>query len=149
MQAAPGALSRSKVGRFASRRAWRSKETTPTVSTPSTRGMREEHDQWMTVPNLYVDEYPVTCARFAAFLNETGYWPEDDVSFLEGWNGKQYPTGYGNKPVTSVSRLDAKAFCASRGMQLPETWEWQYAAQGTGGRDYPWGMDDDPARYPL
>ncbi len=109
---------------------------------------KKEHDQWMTVPNLYVDEYPVTCARFAAFLNETGYWPEDDVSFLEGWNGKQYPTGYGNKPVTSVSRLDAKAFCASRGMRLPETWEWQYAAQGTDGRDYPWGMDDDPARYP-
>lgn len=59
-----------------------------------------------------------------------------------------FPEGWDNKPVTWVSREDADAYCRSRGARLPETWEWQYAMQGTDGRRYPWGNTQDSTRHP-
>ena len=52
---------------------------------------------------------------------------------------ERYPEGWGNKPVTWVSLEDARAYAKWAGKRLPHEWEWQYAAQGTDGRMYPWG----------
>jgi len=46
-------------------------------------------------------------------------------------------------PVTYVSINEARNYCAWAGGRLPHAWEWQYAAQGTDGRDHPWGPDPD------
>ena len=62
------------------------------------------------------------------------------------------PPGYDRKPVTYVSLADARAYCSAYGKRLPRAWEWQLAAQGTDGRAYPWGNEDDNtasgSRYP-
>ena len=59
------------------------------------------------------------------------------------------PAQLADVPVTYVSLEEARAFCKWRGARLPHSHEWQYAAQGTDGRLYPWGNTKDQSRYPV
>jgi len=102
----------------------------------------------MEIGTFYIDKYPVTNADFKRFLDATHYQPKDDHNFLRDWKDGAYPAGWANKPVTWVSIDDARAYAAWAGKRLPHEWEWQYAAQGTDGRLYPWGNEWNPAAVP-
>ncbi|MGI8906913.1 MAG: formylglycine-generating enzyme family protein [Candidatus Sumerlaeaceae bacterium] len=107
-----------------------------------------KHVKPMDIATFYIDKYPVTCAQFKKFVDATNYRPADDHNFLKGWNGTNLPDGYAKKPVTWVSMEDARAYAAWAGKRLPHDWEWQFAAQGSDGRLFPWGSKD-PARVPA
>ena len=90
---------------------------------------------------FYMDTYPVTTAAFKKFLDDSQYHPKDDHNFLRDWKNGAPPKGWENKPVTWVSLEDARAYAHWAGKRLPHEWEWQYAAQGTDARLYPWGNE--------
>jgi iron(II)-dependent oxidoreductase len=109
---------------------------------------RRHHDHEMELKAFHIDRYPVTHAQFKKFLDATRYWPRDDHNFLKDWAEGSPPAGCDNKPVTWVSLEDARAYAAWAGKRLPHEWEWQYAAQGTDGRPFPWGADVNPNAIP-
>jgi gamma-glutamyl hercynylcysteine S-oxide synthase len=110
---------------------------------------RRFHEHLMQVRSFYIDKYPVTNAEFKKFVDATQYHPKDDLNFLRDWKDGSYPKGWENKPVTWVSQEDARAYASWAGKRLPHEWEWQYAAQGTDGRLYPWGNDWDDGAVPV
>jgi iron(II)-dependent oxidoreductase len=61
------------------------------------------------------------------------------------------PVALRDVPVTNVGLFEARAYCqwAHGGSRLPHSYEWQYAAQGSDGRKYPWGSDRDQSRFPT
>jgi formylglycine-generating enzyme required for sulfatase activity len=109
---------------------------------------RRHHHHLMEVHAFFIDKYPVTNAEFKKFLASTGYHPKDDHNYLSDWSNGNYPEGWGDKPVTWVSLEDARAYAAWAGKRLPHEWEWQLAAQGTDGREYPWGSNWDSHLVP-
>lgn len=110
---------------------------------------RRFHNHPMHINAFWIDKYPVTNAEFKKFLDATHYHPQDDLNFLRDWKDGNFPAGWGNKPVTWVSLEDARAYAAWAGKRLPHEWEWQYAAQGTDGRLYPWGNSWNDAAVPV
>jgi formylglycine-generating enzyme required for sulfatase activity len=110
---------------------------------------RRFHEHPMHVTPFYIDKYPVTNAEFKKFIDSTHYHPKDDLNFLRDWKNGSYLAGWENRPVTWVSQEDARAYASWAGKRLPHEWEWQYAAQGTDGRLYPWGNEWDDSAVPV
>lgn len=51
----------------------------------------------------------------------------------------RFPGGTGDHPVTGISLQNARDFAAFEGKRLPTPQEWEFAARGADGRDYPFG----------
>jgi formylglycine-generating enzyme required for sulfatase activity len=100
---------------------------------------RRYHEHKIHFAAFWMDKFPVTNADYKRFMDATHYHPADDHNFLKDWSNGTYPNGWDKKPVTWVSLEDARAYAQWAGKRLPHEWEWQYAAQGTDGRTYPWG----------
>jgi formylglycine-generating enzyme required for sulfatase activity len=92
-----------------------------------------------------LDETPVTNGQFAAFLQASGYVPEQRENFLKHWQEGEIPAGTEEHPVVYVSLEDARAYAAWGGKRLPTDTEWQLAAAGAEGRRFPWGDEWDAA----
>ena len=96
-----------------------------------------------------IDETPVTNNQFAHFLAQTGYRPRHGERFLHHWIDGRPPADQGEHPVVWVDLHDARAYARWAGKRLPTEEEWQFAAQGTDGRQYPWGNQIQAGRCNL
>jgi formylglycine-generating enzyme required for sulfatase activity len=110
---------------------------------------RRYHSHFMHINAFWMDKYPVTNAQYKKFMDATHYQPGDTINFLKDWKNCTFPNGWQDKPVTWVSMEDARAYAAWAGKRLPHEWEWQYAAQGTDGRAYPWGNTWNDSAVPV
>ncbi|HZK95622.1 MAG TPA: SUMF1/EgtB/PvdO family nonheme iron enzyme [Prolixibacteraceae bacterium] len=108
--------------------------------------LKHSHD--MSIKSFYIDTTPVTCDEFKRFMDATHYRPKDSHNFLRNWVNGSLPQDWAKKPVTWVSLEDARVYAKWAHKRLPNEWEWQYAAQGTDGRLYPWGNEKDDTRMP-
>lgn len=103
------------------------------------------------MPQYYMDTYPVSNFQYFIFLKASGYKPLDTINFLKHWVGEKPPVDIQDHPVVYVSLEDARAYAKWAGKRLPTEIEWQYAAQGTDARAFPWGnqMDSTKCNYSL
>jgi formylglycine-generating enzyme required for sulfatase activity len=94
-----------------------------------------------------IDLTPVTNADYETFLKASGYEPRQKTNFLKHWVDGKPPVGKEDHPVVYVDLNDARAYARWAQKRLPSDAEWQYAAAGPKGLEYPWGDDLKPARY--
>jgi formylglycine-generating enzyme required for sulfatase activity len=95
--------------------------------------------------DYWISRYPVTNDQFGVFLKATRYKRE----LSRGWKKKR------GHPVVSISWYDAMEYCKwlkeelleeIRGsvVRLPSEAEWEKAARGEFGNEWPWGNNFDP-----
>ena len=88
----------------------------------------------------WIDQYEVTNAQYQKCV-AAGYCnpPERTNSNTHGeYYGNSQYDGY---PVIEVNWQDAQTYCEWAGRRLPTEEEWEKAARGTTGWEFPWGDD--------
>ena len=85
--------------------------------------------------HFYIDKFEVTNSRFARFVK--AMLLEPPWSFSD----KDTPIVNADRPVRWVNWMEALGYCLWAGKRLPTEAEWEKAARGTEGWDYPWGND--------
>lgn len=80
-----------------------------------------------------VDAAPVSKAAYANFVQAHPEWRRSkaarlflDGGYLKDWVTDQEPAGALHEPVTQVSWYAARAYCQSRGGELPSLSQWEY-----------------------
>ncbi len=97
----------------------------------------EKPPHWVRVSPFWLGETPVTNRQYGVYLQAAG--PEEPPR----WRDRRFSNP--EQPVVGVSWEDAVAFCrwlsdvTGRRIDLPSEAQWEFAARGEKGREYPWG----------
>jgi formylglycine-generating enzyme required for sulfatase activity len=92
------------------------------------------------VPGFWIDEYEVTNAEYARFVDEMDYAPP------KTWGGRKPPVGEDQHPVAGIRHSDALAHAAWARKKLPTDAQWIRAYRGDTETLFPWGNTWEPHR---
>jgi len=103
----------------------------------------DEKKETLNLPDYWMSKTPVTQKVYKRFIDAN---PDQDVpsgSSSYNWDKKKrtFPDGKADHPVVLVTWHDAVAFAEWADLRLPTEQEWENAARGTDGREYPWGNE--------
>ena len=98
-----------------------------------------------SLPTFYMARYPVTNGQYQTFIDAGGYGDERWWRDLQWLEPASPHWAQANRPRTNVDWYEAVAFSrwlsAQLGyeVRLPIEEEWERAARGRDGQEYPWG----------
>ena len=99
-------------------------------------------DEWpqrrIYLDTFSIDEVEVTNERYLAFVSKTGHRNPPNPY---GTGPLSSAKGIEQLPVVQITWYDAKAYCSWAKKRLPTEAEWEKAARGTDGRQFPWGQE--------
>lgn len=102
---------------------------------------RDEHPlRKINLAAYYIDRFEVSQEAYKRFIDRTGHRPPPV------WKEGKFPEGKERHPVAFVSWYDARDYCRWTGGRLPSEAEWEKAARGPEGLEYPWGNEFDASR---
>jgi formylglycine-generating enzyme required for sulfatase activity len=107
----------------------------PFIRGTNNRLFDEGPQHTVNLPAFWIDRYEVTNLQYKKFIDATKRRSPSH------FRNRTFPQGKADHPVTFVSWYDAKAYCEWAGKRLPTDVEWEKAARGTDGREYPWGNE--------
>ena len=110
------------------------------VALGSPQDFDENPVETVRIAPFFIDIHPATNGEYAKFVASTGHRPP------KHWLGGEAPPGEHNHPVVWLSWFDAAAYAKWAGKRLPTEREWEHAARGSDGREYPWGNEFSPDR---
>ena len=91
--------------------------------------------QKIFLKGFYIDKFEVTNERYKRYVDDLGAAPP------ENWKKNNFPEGKNKEPVIWVTWFDAANFCQWAKKVLPTEKQWERAAKGTEGNEYPWGNE--------
>lgn len=117
------------------------------------RAGREGGEQCFDKP-FWIGKYQVTNAQYARFIDTGGYanpayWTDvgwewrtkNNITQPDFWTDERFNTS--QQPVVGQSWYEAFAYARWAGGYLPSEAQWEYAARGPDGLQYPWGNEFD------
>ncbi len=143
----------------ADRRVW-DKDGKEMVRVPAGVFLYGEDRQKVYLPEFWIDRTPVTNAEFTKFVQASGYHTTAELTGIgsvcikgkwedipgANWRHPGGPEtdifGRVDHPVVQVSWEDAAAYAGWAGKRLPTEQEWEKAARGAQGGEYPWGNQE-------